>query len=518
MKNHVIRHISLALLMITIAACSGDDLPQQPPGDSGLLSGDVDPAGAGFTIELGTAGTPDRPLQGPFVLRGRNLRYVPGQGALAVDLTMTNAGEFAHPEPVGLTFMELFPDSVRVLDPDNGITGPGAAIVFGFENDDAMWTPGETSIPRTVHFTAAPGQAVAFLARVDIGTGPLTGSIAGRVWNDLDGDGIQGPGEPGLAGVPVFMEGSHPVERGGDDLPPFPGPPLAWTDNGGFYRFAGLPADFYTVQAMPEGGAIPTTAGPLHIVLSELEGQVSTYDEAHFGFQVTDPPVMEIMADADASVRADQEARTNDNYGCAPYLAVGTGRDGTRDLIRTLVHFELPPVTDIPPVGRFLLTMQIDRFRDSTGEPYELGVHAVVPSGERTPWQEGNGSDLVDGSSCVWVDEADGVAWFGAGDGGDANNQSQPDFDPEPVATAFVSPLSMGPSAMIMWDVTGLVHDWVEGRQPNLGLVIRDLHEPPDGAGEFKSLWLVSREAEGYGRRGPRLVFESYIYPTGEDD
>ena len=42
---------------------------------------------------------------------------------------------------------------VEILNPDNDIHGPGAAIVFEFANDDAMWTPGEESFPRVFFLT-----------------------------------------------------------------------------------------------------------------------------------------------------------------------------------------------------------------------------------------------------------------------------------------------------------------------------------------------------------------------------
>jgi len=181
-----------------LAACNTDDPAQRPPATTGLVSGELDPAAGAFEIVLATAGTPEHPLQGPFVLRGANLRWVPDRSVLAVDLTITNAGEVGHAMPVGLTFVQLLPDTVWVLDADNGVEGPGAAIVFDFANDDLEWSPGETSFPRTVHFGVSPGTAIAFVARVDIGSGPLSGVIGGRVWHDGDRDGEQGEGEFGL--------------------------------------------------------------------------------------------------------------------------------------------------------------------------------------------------------------------------------------------------------------------------------------------------------------------------------
>jgi hypothetical protein len=494
----------LLLALVLVVACSGDGPIQQPPASDHLLAGAVDPAAGSFAVVLETAGTPDRPLQGPFVLRGTGLRYVPEAGALAVDLTITNAGDYPHPMPVGLTFMELLPDSATVLDPDNGVFGPGAAIVFDFANDDLEWTPGETSLPRTVHFGVGPGEAVAFLARVDIGAGSLMGAIGGLVWHDANGDGVADPGEPGLPQMTVVLELPGPTTAGADDPPP-PDVLTTQTDADGRYRFAGLPAGFYTVQAFATGGGQPTTGAPLHVLLSEIDGAVSVFEDADFGFWRFNFRPVELEAVADATVRADVGARANDNYGCAPYLAVGRGRAGEPDLIRGLVQFEVPGAHEWALPRQALLVLQIDRYRDGVGQVYELGLHPVLDSGERTPWPEGNGSDLPDGSSCMWVDEAEGVAWVGAGDGGDANNTTQPDATAEPVAVATVAQMGMGPSALVTWDITPLVHAWMRGEAPNHGLFLRDLAPEPS---DFRSLWFVSREGEdpASGRRGPRLV------------
>ena len=68
---------------------------------------------------------------------------------------------------------------------------------------------------------------------------PQNSSISGLVWLDLDNDGVADPGEQGLAGVPVRLEGTdaagNPVSR------------QVVTDADGRYRFDDLPPGRYTV-------------------------------------------------------------------------------------------------------------------------------------------------------------------------------------------------------------------------------------------------------------------------------
>lgn len=504
--------LALVVAAGLLAACSED--PQRPDPPVGVVSGEVDPAAGDFVIVLETAGSAADPLPGPFHLRGENVRWLPGLGAIAVDLSITNAGPETYPEPVGLTFTDLLPDSVLVLDPDNGIQGPGAAILFGFANDDGQWTPGETSFPRTVTFLAYAEQAVAFGARVDIGTGPLSGSIGGLVWFDADRDGEVDPHEPGIPGVTVVLEPPDvPMFAGGGD----PLPALTTTTGpDGRYLFANLRAGFYTVRVMPRWAhMLPEVPEPLHVLLVEAGGRVSSFLEADFGLDASIHIAFETPAEADATVRADVPSRTNDNYGCAPYIAAGTGRDASPDSIRGLVRFILPPVSDVGLPDHALLLLQVDEFRDGVDQVYQLGIYPVLESGDRTPWIEGDGTDVAAGGSCVWVDEAEGVAWYGAGDGGDPNNQSQPDYGVEPAdITVFHQDELLGPG-IVGWDVTDLVRAWMSGELPNHGLVIRDLGALDGGTASFRSVWFVSKEGENLvqGRQGPRLGF---VYEENE--
>ncbi|NQU41231.1 MAG: DUF11 domain-containing protein [Lentisphaerae bacterium] len=88
-----------------------------------------------------------------------------------------------------------------------------------------------------------------------------TVSVGDYVWYDVDGDGIQDPGEPGTNGVLVLLygdtDGDGVVEPNGDDGAPV-GSTNTYNNGGtnGYYVFSGYPAGSYYIQfVLPTGMA-----------------------------------------------------------------------------------------------------------------------------------------------------------------------------------------------------------------------------------------------------------------------
>ncbi|MDX2280653.1 MAG: SdrD B-like domain-containing protein, partial [Saprospiraceae bacterium] len=145
---------------------------------------------------------------------------------------------------------------------------------------------------------AAPGTQQTIPTVLAVGESDLTwdagfykaASIGNFVWNDLDGDGTQDAGEPGIPGVSVLLTGTT---GGGTPVS------LTTTTNGvGEYLFAGLePGTYkltfttpggYTVTAQDLGGddtkdsdVNPTTGMTINEVLTSGE-QNLTYDAGYF--------------------------------------------------------------------------------------------------------------------------------------------------------------------------------------------------------------------------------------------
>lgn len=90
------------------------------------------------------------------------------------------------------------------------------------------------------------------------------GIIGDFVWFDLDGDGVQDLGEPGIEGVQVNLHASNSCAS--------PVLETTFTNDVGFYIFDGLPAGDYCVQVyeatLPDGYTLTTASNPLTLTLA----------------------------------------------------------------------------------------------------------------------------------------------------------------------------------------------------------------------------------------------------------
>ncbi len=331
--------LSLALLAgLLLAGCGGgDDGATQPEATldvgASVAQGDIAADAASFEFATEVDLDLPNPPPGPFLIRGQIVGYDADLGALVVDLTLVNASQHAFPEPVNLTFVRLLPPEVTVLNADNGESGVGASFLFTFANDDAMWTPGEESFPRTVQFAVATGVAIGFAARIDVGMDPLGGAIGGLVWHDLDEDGVVDPDEPGLGGVGIRVqagEGQHWLTTTAPD---------------GLYRVDGLPAGYYTVARLPRPGLRPTTPPQLQVLLVEHDGGVSDFLAANFGCRVVA---------ADSTIQVGDCLHVKGEYAAGPPRLVASlycvcGHDEDEDEDAACWGRLTGPVTEVNP-------------------------------------------------------------------------------------------------------------------------------------------------------------------------
>ncbi|MBD1889535.1 SdrD B-like domain-containing protein [Coleofasciculus sp. FACHB-SPT9] len=119
----------------------------------------------------------------------------------------------------------------------------------------------------------AQGQTI---SNVDFGF-RQTGSIGDLVFNDTNGNGIQDPGEPGLANITVTLKNANGTAIA-----------TTTTNANGNYTFTNLPAGSYTVEATdPTGFTLTTNNDPFSVNL----GAGQTVNNVDFGYRQTNASI-----------------------------------------------------------------------------------------------------------------------------------------------------------------------------------------------------------------------------------
>ncbi len=206
----------------------------------------------------------------------------------------------------GLVWNDLDGDGMR----DAGEPGMSGVTVFLDTNNNGAQDAGETSdtTDGTGAYLFSELEAGTYRVRVDEstvtsgfvrtgGTNPSIVNLAGAdvtdrnfgyqqqdasigdfVWNDLDGDGVQDAGEPGLSGVTVFFDlNSNGSLDGGE--------PTQVTDANGVYDFTDLPTGTYILEldasTLPNGLQLSTANLPDTVNLAAGED----FNGADFGYR-----------------------------------------------------------------------------------------------------------------------------------------------------------------------------------------------------------------------------------------
>jgi len=116
----------------------------------------------------------------------------------------------------------------------------------------------ETAPAGTVQTSANPADLVLGAATdvtgVDFGNFTLI-TISGLAFNDLNGDGVQGPGEPGMSGVTIQLDTGA---NGSVDA-------TTVTGASGTYAFTGLGPGTYRVREVVPAGFAQTSANPADV-------------------------------------------------------------------------------------------------------------------------------------------------------------------------------------------------------------------------------------------------------------
>jgi hypothetical protein len=276
------------------------------------------------------------------------------------------------------------------------------------------------------------------------------GAIGDRVWLDLDGDGVQDDGEPGLPGVTVTL-----TDAAGNTT-------VTTTDDAGIYLFDHLQPGDYTVTVdtttLPtellqtydlDGLATPNTAS---VTLAKDEVRL----DVDFGYKLPDCPACEccektvkLKSVSDTYI---QERDTTPN-GRKTALHVGWCDDKKQ----TLIDFDLSGI----PAGATIKSASFRIYRwggDYTGP---VNIYRITNS-----WDE---------ATATWN------SFDGAYD------------DSQVWATFWASGYGWTKSV----DVKDLVQGWVDGTTPEYGLLL-------DNPNTWGDKYFKSKEYSG-GRYAPRL-------------
>jgi hypothetical protein len=142
---------------------------------------------------------------------------------------------------------------VKVTPPSNyKFTTQGASADAGTATDSDVDAFG---VSKTI--ILSPGEVERSVdAGLVLTIAPLISSIGDRVWLDVDADGVQDAGEPGVAGVTVTL-----FDGTGNILS------IAKTDANGNYNFSNLPNGSYQVGVSAPGGTVLTTSGGTTAIL-----------------------------------------------------------------------------------------------------------------------------------------------------------------------------------------------------------------------------------------------------------
>ncbi|HEY2807134.1 MAG TPA: SdrD B-like domain-containing protein [Gemmatimonadales bacterium] len=171
------------------------------------------------------------------------------------------------------------------------VTGTSSGGTFTSLHYDTTIVPGPSVIDSFAG-SSAPGGFRGVLVKYENIPLPPTGQIGDFVWSDLNGNGIQDAGEPGIGGQTVTLTG--PVTAS------------TTTNGSGQYLFTGLPAGSYTVTVgTPAGFTVtPSVQGtdttsdsngsPANVTLPAASSSNLTID---FGFVPIPPPPTGVIGD-----------------------------------------------------------------------------------------------------------------------------------------------------------------------------------------------------------------------------
>ena len=240
-----------------------------------LAAGQTTPATVNFGNQAIPAPTPTPAVLGS--ITGIKFNDIDGNGTQA-------AGELGVP---GVTiFLDTNNDGILTTGETSVTTGtaPNGGFIFpnlpaGTYNVREVVPPGSRpTTPNPATVTLAAGQTTPGI--VNFGNQPIPATlnnITGIKFNDIDGNGTQGAGELGVAGVTIFLDTNNDGILSAGEISV-----TTNTSPSGIFNFPNLPAGTYNVREVVPTDSRPTTPNPATVTLAA--GQ-TTPGTVNFGNQ-----------------------------------------------------------------------------------------------------------------------------------------------------------------------------------------------------------------------------------------
>jgi hypothetical protein len=290
-------------VILALAGCS-DDAAGPGTGDGDVagfgIDGSLDPGDGTFVLQ-----TLDEPMPGDDVvmtadLIGSNLVVDAEDQTVSIDVAIRNRCRCSFYAPAWVWLDRFLPPGVMVLNadavedptlPDDATATVAPVVRYGFDYGDLLGdgilSPLEVSETKTWVFHVPGLTPFSFAAHAQFGAHPDLPLLSGRVFHDLDLDGLHDEDEPGLpAGIeirdPDGTEFDLLALRGGRYALPVERP--------GLYEIrCSLHLDWPAGIAIGRHLVVPTTPNPLQVLLPPAPGGgVTGFHGADFGFGILD--------------------------------------------------------------------------------------------------------------------------------------------------------------------------------------------------------------------------------------
>lgn len=278
----------LLVWAVLLGGCSDSSAPDKAADNR------LDPGSGTFSLKDIAIPGPDGT---PMLLRleGSDLVVDADAGTVSLSVRVLNlSGETVH-APLVAWIMSLQPASVTPLNADftypGQLSDPAVAVTdtagWGFDYSELLagqpLLPGEATPARTWIFSDPDLAPFSFGARIETGAFAGQARLAGRLFFDLDRDGVPNDSEP------PFLAGGVQVTA--------PGGAVSWSSPGpdGWWELPVRVAGLYEVLFVPmEMGPRPvplTTPNPRQVVVTTgPDGELRSWREGHFGIARDAPP------------------------------------------------------------------------------------------------------------------------------------------------------------------------------------------------------------------------------------